>query len=122
MKECCSILMAVVDPGTRLWGVCVLHQQQQCCPQGQQAPGRELVVYPHLGEGGDKGYLPVHRSSSGCSLQVHSLVLNTFVQGLIRLVGFNLTPVRMRLTDIWAGCGTSCEASLRYGTAGIPRA
>ena len=37
-----------------------------------------------------------------CSLLIRSLVLNTFVQGLSWLVGVNLTPTRMGLTDIWA--------------------
>ena len=64
-------------------------------------------MYPHLGEGCDKGCLPVHQNYSGWSLPIHSL-------GLIRLVGINLTSTRMRLTDIWADCGTSYEVPLRY--------
>ena len=59
-------------------------------------------MYHHVGEGCDKGCL------------IRSLVLNTSVQGLIRLVRVNLTPTRMVLTDIWADCGTSYKVPLRY--------
>ena len=93
---------------------CSTSSSNACHPKAQQAPGRELVVYHHPGEGCDNGCQPVHRNSSGCGLPKHSLVLNTLVQSLIRLVGVNLTPTWMVLTDNWADCGTSYEVPLRY--------
>ena len=96
----------MVDPGT-LWGVCVLHQQQQNYPQAHKAPDRELVVYPYLGEGCDKAVRLSIQNSSSCSLPmpVYSLAISTFVQGSILLVRINLTPTRMgidhHLVRLW---------------------
>ena len=36
-------------------------------------------------------------------MPIHSLACNTFIQGSVRLVGINLTPARMQLTNIWLG-------------------
>ena len=56
-------------------------------PSVQPAPSRELVVYPHLGEGCDMAVCPVPLNSSRCNLpmHVHSFVF-THVQGSIHLV------------------------------------
>ena len=56
--------------------------------------------------------------SSRCSVPIRSLV--KFVQGLIWLVGVNLTPTRMGLTDISADCETAYEVPLMYWYHWIP--
>ena len=51
---------------------------------------------------------------------VHSLTLNTYVQGSIWLVRVNLTPARMRLTEVWADCETLYEVPSRYWCCWAP--
>ena len=93
----------------------MLHRQRQCYPQAHQGNNREIVVYPHLGEGCDKGCMPVNLNSSGCSLPIRSLVLNKFLQDSIWHVSVNLTPARMGLTNIRADCGAMRKSQATSG-------